>query len=127
MSVALLMTLTSLVLRLVWVALCLPGVAKRPVPRDTTHSRGVPGHRHWHSWMANAVGLLISRPPSYVNVTLKERTCYMLHGLDLYSALHPKCFTILPDVHPFTRLAQGHLDNQLGATAEREREREIAT
>ena len=74
-SVALLMTFTSLVLRLVWVALCLPGVAKRPVPSDTTHSRGVPGHRHWHSWMANAVGLLISRPPSCVNErTTKEAT-----------------------------------------------------
>lgn len=63
-SVALLITLFSLVFRLVEVVPVLPRLSMRPVPSDTTHSRGVSGHKHLHSWTASAVGLLISRPPS---------------------------------------------------------------
>lgn len=59
------MTLEILVFRLVEVLLFLKWDAKRPVPSDTTHSRGVLGHKHLDSWTANAVGLLISRPPSW--------------------------------------------------------------
>lgn len=44
--------------------LFLPRLSKRPVPSETTHSKGVLGHKHLHSWIASAVGLLISRPPS---------------------------------------------------------------
>lgn len=58
------MTCDSLVFRLVEVVLFLPTVSYRPVPRDNTHCSGVFGHRHLHSWMANAVGLLMRRPPS---------------------------------------------------------------
>lgn len=75
---ALLITLVSLVFRLVYVALFFPGVSKRPVPRETTHSTGVSGHRHLHSWIARAVGLLISRPPSCTQTGRGHFTCRFL-------------------------------------------------
>lgn len=36
----------------------------RPVPNETTHWIGQPGHNCFASWTATAVGLFTKRPPS---------------------------------------------------------------
>ena len=65
MSVALATTFNSFSRRLLKVELsCREGLEYIPVPRETTHCRGVAGQMSFASWIANAQGLLVSRPPS---------------------------------------------------------------
>lgn len=63
--------------------LLLPGVSKRPVPSETTHSKGVLGHKDLHSWIASAVGLLISRPPSCAQNTTSAMLETLFRGFFL--------------------------------------------